>query len=82
MSFCRSNNREGKTYDARERDDANSTVSLSTQGRTGTHGGVGLSQEYGELTQESRRESRGSGSGPGRLVSVVMGVLCGVGVFS
>lgn len=66
MSFCRSDGREGKMYDARERDDDDSTVSSSPQGRTGAHGGVGLTRECGELTHKSRRESRGSSSGPGR----------------
>lgn len=73
MEFSRRDSRESKMYDAIECDDDNSTVSLSTQVGTGTQGGVGFTQGYGDFIQKSRREGGGSVSDSGRLVSVKVG---------
>lgn len=54
-------------------------VSWNTQEGTRTQGGVGLTQEYGEFIPKNRRQSGANSSGPGRLVTVVVGR---AGVFS
>lgn len=54
-------------------------VSWNTQEGTGTQGGVGLTQEDGEFIPKNRRQGGANSSGPGRLVTVVVGC---AGVFS
>lgn len=60
-------------YDAIERGDDKSAVSLSTQVGTGTQGGAGFPHGHGEFIQKRRSEGRGSVSDSGRLVRVVVG---------